>query len=145
MPLPEIELLDDLLLLLRRHLAFLGHARLAGEGDAAEADGDAGQDDAARRGAEHVGDEDAVEDGRHQGAERGAVAERDRHAERHPQIAHGEPEGEAAESPHHAPEVAPEERGAGRFAEHRGQVAGQEHARASSGAMIQLKKPPTSQ
>ena len=53
------------LLLFRRHFAFLGHARLAGEGDAAEAHGDACQNDAARRGAEDVGDEDAVEDGWH--------------------------------------------------------------------------------
>src|SRR4029077_11656165 len=53
-----------------------------------------------------------------------AVAERDGHAERHPQITHSEPKGEAAESPHYAPEVAPEERGTGSFAEHRGKVAG---------------------
>ena len=87
----------------------------------------------------------AVEDGRHQGAERGAVAEHHRHAERHAEIAHREPEGEAAEAPQHAPEIAPEEASRPGFAEHAAQVGGHAAGRAPTGAMIQLKTPPTSQ
>jgi len=102
-PFFRFEFLDGRLLLLRRHFAFLGHARLAGEGDAAQADGDAEQDHLSRGGVEHVGYEDAVEDGRHEGAEGGTVAERDRHAKRHPEIAHGEPEGQTP-TPHIMPQ-----------------------------------------
>src|SRR5664279_3805315 len=93
-----------------------------------QADRDAEQDHLSRSGVEHLVDEFAVEDGRHDRAKGGTVAERDRHAERHPQVAHAEPEGEASDSPHHAPEVAPEEGGIRCFPQHPWQIAGQDHA-----------------
>ena len=45
-----------------------------------------------------------------------AVAECDRHPERHAQIPHRQAEREPAHAPHHAPEVAPEQRRPRRFA-----------------------------
>ena len=124
----QIEFLDGGLFLLGRHLAFLGHTGLAGEGDTAETDCDADEDDLSGRSAEDFRHEFAIEDGRHKSAEGGAVAEGDGHAERHAEVAHGEPEGESAQAPHHAPEVAPEQSRVRGFAQHGGQVAGHDHA-----------------
>ena len=70
-------------------------------------------------GAQHLRDELAVEDRRHQRAEGGAVAQHHGHAQRHAQIAHGQSEGESAESPQHAEEIDPEQRAAGRFVQRR--------------------------
>ena len=118
----EVELLDRRLLLLLGHLAFLGHARPARDGDPDETDEDAEQDDLAGRRPEDLAHELAVEDRRHQRAEGGAVAEGHRHAERHPEVAHREAEGQPAQAPHGAPEPGPPERRGGGLAQHRQQV-----------------------
>ena len=75
-----------------------------------QADDDADQDHLARTCVRSTFvDELAVEDRRHQRAEGGAVAQGHGHAQRHAQVAHGQAEGQAAEAPHRAAEIGPEQ------------------------------------
>src|SRR6185437_12688573 len=57
--------------------------------------------------------ERAVKHGRPERTDHRRQSERDRHPERQPQIAHGQPEREPAKSPHGAPQPAPEQRAPG--------------------------------
>ena len=88
--------------------AFLGHAGEAADGDAEEADEDAGEGDAATGGVED-GAEGAVEEGGDEGAEGGAAAEGDGVTEGETEVADGEAEGESADAPRETEEEGPEE------------------------------------
>lgn len=90
------------------NLLLLPDPGAAADRDAREADQDAQNGHPARRGAHH-GPDPALEDGRDEGAEDGAKAQGDGVAEGHPQVAHGEPEGESAESPQEPEKVGPQD------------------------------------
>src|SRR5256885_3409680 len=105
----QIEFLDGGALLLFGHFAFFGDACRAGDEDAEEADADADENGEAGACTPDVGEKLATENGRHQSAEGCGVAENHGHAERHAEIAHGEAEGEAAETPQETEEIGPEE------------------------------------
>ena len=64
-------------------------------------------------GGQHLAEKFAAKDGGQQRAEGGAETEHHRHAERHAQIAHGQPEGQAAQAPEAAEEISPAQGGAG--------------------------------
>ncbi len=84
----------------------------------------------------------AIENRRHQRAERGAVAQRDGHAQRDAQVPHGQPERQPTQSPHGAEEIGPAQHDlqtAGRARQHdRPRLGTSSHA-SNAGAMIQLK------
>ena len=50
------------------------------------------------------------------------ISQRDGHAQRHSQVAHGQAEGEAAQSPQHAEKINPEKRRCGRAVQHGKQI-----------------------
>ena len=122
----KIELLDRSALLFFGHFALFHRAGGARENDAEHADADADEDGDAGTRAENFRGELAAEDWRHERAERGGKSERDGHAERHAEVAHGEAEGEAAESPEHPENVSPSDAGARRIAQDAEEVAGQQ-------------------
>ena len=65
---------------------------------------------------------------RHQRAERGGVPERDGHAQRHAEIAHGQAERETAEAPQNTEDVGPGKTAVRRFAKNGKQVARHQQA-----------------
>jgi len=124
----QAELFDGGALLFVREFALLGEAGSAGDDDAHQADGDADENREAGARAQDFREKLAAKNGRHERAERGGVAERDGHAERHPEVAHGEAKRETAESPEDAEDVSPENTLARRFLEDLKKVGGHEES-----------------
>ena len=108
-----------------------------------QAGGHTGEDDATRR-ARRDGHDLAAEEGRHERPECGAVAERDRDAERDAEVSHGQAEGQAPETPQHAECVRPPQRACGAACSV-SQKPGTSAQASARGATIQLNTPPTSQ
>src|SRR5208283_2361974 len=118
------ELLDRGTLLLGRHFAFFGYSGRARERDAEKTNRDSAQNNQPRASPKHLRSEYSAENRRHQCAECRCVTEGHRHAERHPQISHGQAKGETAEPPQNSKYIRPEKAVGGSFVEHSCKVVG---------------------
>ncbi len=131
------------MLLLVGQLALLGPAGQAADDDPGQANAHAEQDRRAGGCPRHAFKLTA-EERRHERAERRAIAQGHRHPQGNAQVSHGQTEGQAADPPEDAEQIAPEQGRPRCLAEnpHRSGI----WTRANShGANTQLKTPPTSQ
>ena len=122
----EIEFLDGRALLLFGHFAFFGNTGCTGDENAEKTDADADQNCEAGARAQDFRKEYAAKDGRHESAKGGGVSENHGHAERHAEVAHGETEGEAAESPQKAEDVRPKQAARWGFTQNLDEIGGHE-------------------
>jgi hypothetical protein len=118
----QVEFLDGGALLLSRHFAFFGNSGCARDRDTDKTDGNTAKNHQRGVSAEDFGCEDSSKNRRHQRPECGGVSKDHGHAERHPQVAHGQAEGEAAESPQDSENIRPKEAAGRRFVQHLHQV-----------------------